>query len=190
MPRDITWNFKVYKFEELSDEAKERALEDNRYVLCVEDYWYDFIYDEADMIGIEIEGFDLYEGYIKIKLNTSVLNSVESAMQWFGESTEEYKLVKSYYDAIMKLADSDEVKEYLEENPDDDPYDAIYNMSLDDRFYDEYINDMKRVFLRMLENEFNYLTSDEAIIEMFEANDYEFFETGKVFNAMEFVLNS
>ena len=32
MPRDITWNFKVYKFEELSDEAKERALEDNRYV--------------------------------------------------------------------------------------------------------------------------------------------------------------
>lgn len=183
MPRDITWNFKVYKFEELSDEAKERALEDNRYVL-VEDYaWYDFIYDEADMIGIEIKEFDLDRRYIKIRLNTSVLNSVESAMQWFGESTEEYKLVKSYYDAIMKLADSDEVKEYLEENPDDDAYDAIYNMSLDDRFYDEYINDMKRVFLRMLENEFNYLTSDEAIIEHFNINDYEFFENGKIFNA-------
>lgn len=183
MPRDITWNFKVYKFGELSDEAKERALEDNRYVL-VEDYaWYDFIYDEADMIGIEIEEFDLDRRYIKIRLNTSVLNSVESAMQWFGESTEEYKLVKSYYDAIMKLADSDEVKEYLEENPDDDAYDAIYNMSLDDRFYDEYINDMKRVFLRMLENEFNYLTSDEAIIEHFNINDYEFFENGKIFNA-------
>jgi len=183
MPRDITWNFKVYKFEELLDEAKERALEDNRYVL-VEDYaWYDSIYDEADMIGIEIKEFDLDRRYIKIRLNTSVLNSVESAMQWFGESTEEYKLVKSYYDAIMKLADSDEVKEYLEENPDDDAYDAIYNMSLDDRFYDEYINDMKRVFLRMLENEFNYLTSDEAIIECFNINDYEFFENGKIFNA-------
>jgi len=176
MPRDITWNFKVYKFEELSDEAKERALEDNRYVL-VEDYaWYDFIYDEADMIGIEIEGFDLYEGYIKIKLNTSVLNSVESAMQWFGESTEEYKLVKSYYDAIMKLADSDEVKEYLEENPDDDAYDAIYNMSLDDRFYNEYISDMKRLFLKMLEDTYDYLISDEAIIKYFDNNDYEFFE--------------
>jgi len=183
MPRDITWNFKVYKFEELSDEAKERALEDNRYVL-VEDYaWYDFIYDEADMIGIEIEGFDLYEGYIKIKLNTSVLNSVESAMQWFGESTEEYKLVKSYYDAIMKLADSDEVKEYLEENPDDDAYDAIYNMSLDDRFYNEYISDMKRLFLKMLEDTYDYLISDEAIIKYFDNNDYEFFENGKVFNA-------
>jgi len=183
MPRDITWNFKVYKFEELSDEAKERVLEDNRYVL-VEDYaWYDFIYDEADMIGIEIEGFDLYEGYIKIKLNTSVLNSVESAMQWFGESTEEYKLVKSYYDAIMKLADSDEVKEYLEENPDDDAYDAIYNMSLDDRFYNEYISDMKRLFLKMLEDTYDYLISDEAIIKYFDNNDYEFFENGKVFNA-------
>ena len=44
--------------------------------------------------------------------------------------------------------------------------------------------------LSILKDEFKYLTSDEAIIEMFEANDYEFFETGKVFNAMEFVLNS
>lgn len=183
MPRDITWNFKVYKFEELSDEAKERALEDNRYVL-VEDYaWYDSIYDEADMIGIEIEEFNLYRRYIKIRLNTSVLNSVESAMQWFGESTEEYKLAKSYYDAIMKLADSDEVKEYLEEDPDDDAYDAIYNLGLSDEFYDEYVNDMKRVFLKMLEDTYDYLISDEAIIEYFDINDYEFFENGKVFNA-------
>ena len=183
MSRDITWNFKVYKFDELSEEVKEKVLDDCRFIMVEYFNWWEFVYHEADMIGIEIEGFDLYKGYIKIKLNTSVLNSVESAMQWFGESTEEYKLVKSYYDEIMKLADSDEVKEYLEENPHDDPYDAIYNMSLDDRFYDEYINDMKRVFLRMLENEFNYLTSDEAIIECFNNNDYEFFENGKIFNA-------
>ena len=188
MVREVT--FKVYQFDELSEEVKEKVLDDCRFIMVEYFNWWEFVNEDAENIGLEIVEFDLNRRYIKIRLNTSVLNSVESAMQWFGESTEEYKLVKSYYDAIMKLADSDEVKEYLEENPDDDAYDAIYNMSLDDRFYDEYINDMKRVFLRMLENEFNYLTSDEAIIEMFEANDYEFFETGKVFNAMEFVLNS
>ena len=188
MVREVT--FKVYQFDELSEEVKEKVLDDCRFIMVEYFNWWGFVYEDAENIGLEIVEFDLNRRYIKIRLNTSVLNSVESAMQWFGESTEEYKLVKSYYDAIMKLADSDEVKEYLEENPDDDAYDAIYNMSLDDRFYDEYINDMKRVFLRMLENEFNYLTSDEAIIEMFEANDCEFFETGKVFNAMEFVLNS
>ena len=186
--REVT--FKVYQFDELSEEVKEKVLDDCRFIMVEYFNWWEFVNEDAENIGLEIVEFDLNRRYIKIRLNTSVLNSVESAMQWFGESTEEYKLVKSYYDAIMKLADSDEVKEYLEENPDDDAYDAIYNMSLDDKFYDEYVNDMKWVFLELLEDEFKYLTSDEAIIEMFEANDYEFFETGKVFNAMEFVLNS
>ena len=186
--REVT--FKVYQFDELSEEVKEKVLDDCRFIMVEYFNWWEFVYEDAENIGLKIVEFDLDRRYIKVRLNTSVLSSVEWAMNYFGKDTKGYKIAKSYYDEIMKLADSDEVKEYLEENPDDDAYDAIYNMSLDDRFYDEYINDMKRVFLRMLENEFNYLTSDEAIIEMFEANDYEFFETGKVFNAMEFVLNS
>lgn len=188
MVREVT--FKLYRFEELDDKVKEKVLEDNCYIL-VEDYtWWDFIYTEAEEIGIKIEGFDLDRRYIKLRLNTSVLSSVEWAMGYFGECTEEYKLAKSYYDEIMKLADCEEVKEYLEEYPEADPYDAIYNLGLSDEFYDEYVNDMKRVFLKMLEDEFNCLISDEAIIEHFNINDYEFFENGKIFYPSEFVLNN
>ena len=188
MVREVT--FKVYQFDELSEEVKEKVLDDNRYVAVDYFDWYCDVYSDAEEIGFKIEEFDLYRKYIKVRLNTSVLSSVEWAMNYFGKDTKGYKIAKSYYDEIMKLADSDEVKEYLEENPDDDAYDAIYNLSLDDLFYDDYVYDMRKVFLKMLEDEFNYLTSDEFIIDMFEANDYEFFETGKVFNAMEFVLNS
>jgi len=178
MVREVT--FKVYKFEELSDEVKEKVLDDNRYIL-VEDYtWWDFIYDEAEEIGIEIEEFDLDRRYIKIRLNTSVLSSVENVLGQWSILAEEYKLVKSYYDEIMKLDSSKEVKEYLEEYPEADPYDAIYDLGLSDVFYDEYVEDMKRIFLRALKNEFNYLTSDEAIIEYFNDNNYEFFENGKI----------
>jgi len=152
--------------------------------------WYCDVYSDAEEIGFKIEEFDLYRKYIKVRLNTSVLDSIEKAMEYFSNDSKPFTIAKSYYDEIMKLKDSEEVKEYLEENPDDDPYDAIYNMSLDDKFYDEYVNDMKWVFLELLEDEFNYLTSDEFIIDMFEANDYDFFETGKVFYEREFVSNN
>ena len=188
MVREVT--FKVYQFDELSEEVKEKVLDDNRYVAVDYFDWYCDVYSDAEEIGFKIEEFDLYRKYIKVRLNTSVLDSIEKAMEYFSNDSKPFTIAKSYYDEIMKLKDSEEVKEYLEENPDDDPYDAIYNMSLDDKFYDEYVNDMKWVFLELLEDEFNYLTSDEFIIDMFEANDYDFFETGKVFYEREFVSNN
>ena len=175
--------FKVYQFDELSEEVKEKILDDCRFIMVEYFNWWGFVYEDAENIGLEIVEFDLDRRYIRMKLKENILSSIEEALNYFNKDSNEYKIVKGYYDEIMKLKDSEEVKEYLKDNPHDDPYDAIYNMSLDDRFYDEYINDMKRVFLRMLENEFNYLTSDEAIIECFNNNDYEFFENGKIFNA-------
>ena len=128
MVREVT--FKLYKFNELSDEVKEKVLDDNRYIMVEYFDWYRDVYSDAEEIGFKIEEFDLDRRYIKVRLNTSVLSSVEWAMNYFGKDTKGYKIAKSYYDEIMKLADSKEVNEYLEENPDDDPYDAIYNMSL------------------------------------------------------------
>jgi len=188
MVREVT--FKVYQFDELSEEVKEKVLDDCRFIMVEYFNWWKFVYEDAENIGLEIVEFDLDRMSIVIKLNTSVLDSIEKAMEYFSNDSKPFTIAKSYYDEIMKLADSDEVKEYLEENPDDDAYDAIYNLSLDDLFYDDYVYDMRKVFLKMLEEEFEYLTSDEAIIEMFEANDYEFFETGKVFYEREFVSNN
>ena len=188
MVREVT--FKVYQFDELSEEVKEKVLDGCRFIMVEYFNWWGFVYEDAENIGLEIVEFDLDRRYIRMKLKENILSSIEEALNLFNKDSNEYKIVKGYYDEIMKLKDSEEVKEYLEEYPEADPYDAIYNLGLSDEFYDEYVNDMKRVFLKMLEDEFNCLISDEAIIEHFNINDYEFFENGKIFYPSEFVLNN
>ena len=188
MVREVT--FKVYQFDELSEEVKEKVLDDCRFIMVEYFNWWEFVYKDAENIGLEIVEFDLDRRYIRMKLKENILSSIEEALNYFNKDSNEYKIAKGYYDEIMKLKDSEEVKEYLKDNPEDDPYDAIYNLNLGEEFEDEYVKDMSRFFLKMLEEEVEYLTSDEAIIKMFEANDYEFFETGKVFYEREFVSNN
>src|ERR1700687_4493128 len=49
---------KLYRFDELTDAAKEKARD--WYREDVLDYdWYDYIYEDAKTIGLKITGFDL-----------------------------------------------------------------------------------------------------------------------------------
>jgi len=180
-------SFKLYKFNELSDEVKKKVLNTHRYALVDGHDWYRSIYDLARKVGFVIESFDLDRWSIKLILCSRVLSSIEEVLKLFGEGSGPYNLAKSYYDKIMKLANSDEVRSYLEEYPGHDVYDAICNLCLDEDFYDMWVKDMKQVFLNLLEDEFSCLTSDAVIIDMFESNSCEFFESGKVFNKSEFV---
>lgn len=59
MPRTI--RKKIYKFEELSDKAKQKVIEDN-YCWNVEHNWWEFVYEDAAQLGIKITGFDLGRG--------------------------------------------------------------------------------------------------------------------------------
>ena len=45
----------------------------------------------------------------------------------------------------------------------------------------ETLRDYARELYKSLEKEYNYLTSEKAIIETIEANDYEFTEDGKIY---------
>jgi len=45
----------------------------------------------------------------------------------------------------------------------------------------EYLRDLMKWLYKTLENEYNYLQSDEAIKETIEANDYDFTENGRLF---------
>lgn len=46
---------------------------------------------------------------------------------------------------------------------------------------EDIINDLDSMFFKLLENEYEYQTSEEAIIETIEANEYEFKEDGTRF---------
>lgn len=52
---------KVYAFDELSDEAKDKAI-NKLYDINVGYEWWDSIYEDARNIGLEIESFDIDRG--------------------------------------------------------------------------------------------------------------------------------
>lgn len=201
-----------YKFNELSSEVKKEVLKRYRYIM-VEDYdWAKDILDYAEGAGFDICEVDINRDYIKLKFKEgeeTVLSSIKKICRNFDKEEEIYKLAKEYYDEIIKYFKEDEeiqefmqaqkcpitildmkIDEFIEHYPDSMLEDIARYWLVDDRYRDAYLRDMGNLFLSVLEDEFNYLISDEFIIDMFEANDYEFFETGKVFNAMEFVLNN
>ncbi len=198
--REVT--FKLYKFNELSDEVKEKVLDDNRYFQVEYFNWWGFVYEDAENIGLEIVEFDLDRRYIRMKLKENILSSIKKICRNFDKEEEIYKLAKEYYDEIIKYFKEDEeiqefmqaqkcpitildmkIDEFIEHYPDSMLEDIARYWLVDDRYRDAYLRDMGNLFLSVLEDEFNYLISDEAIIEYFDNNDYEFFENGKVFNA-------
>ena len=138
---------KVYRFDELADDVKRKVLEAHRFVL-VEDYcWCSHIYDLAKAVGFEIVVFDLEHRCFEAKLKIDMLASIERVLEIFSVGSSPYNVAKSYHDKIMGLADNG---------------------------CDDYVKDMGEEFLKMLELEFDSLTSDESIIDYFYINNYEF----------------
>ena len=202
MVREVT--FKVYQFDELSDVAKERALEDNRCVLVEVYDWIEGTLNYAERAGLKVYEIDINRGYVRLKFEEgmTVLSSIKKICRNFNKEEEIYKLAKEYYDEIIKYFKEDEeiqefmqaqkcpitildmkIDEFIEHYPDSMLEDIARYWLVDNRYDDAYLRDMGNLFLSILEDEFNYLVSDEAIIEYFNNNDYEFFENGKIFNA-------
>ena len=51
----------IYKYDELSDKAKENVLS---YFAELDYGWWEFTYDDAERIGLKITSFDLYRNTI------------------------------------------------------------------------------------------------------------------------------
>ena len=163
--REITKTFKVYKFNELNETAKNKAL---FYFSDINtDYdWWEYIYEEASNLGAEISGFDIgrsndidievsdYESFAREVIKSHGVNCV------------------TYIDACKFLADA---KELLDLDTDDITYEQGHEL---EEKCSEYLNDIKHEYLKMLRDEYEYRSSEEAITESILANEYEFLENG------------
>lgn len=56
-----TKTINLYEFDELSEDAKEKALQ-NLWDINVDHEWWDYIYEDAERIGLKITGFDIDRG--------------------------------------------------------------------------------------------------------------------------------
>jgi len=166
---------KVYQFSELSEKAKEKAIQD-MYDINVYDPWWEFIYEDANDIGLDITGFDL-RGSIDGGFTYDGLHTCLNILDKHGEDTETYKLAKQFNEDRDKL-----VAKYSPNN--NGTVDPEFHGDFDEEECDleeEFRKELLEEYLIILSSEYEYRTSEEAIIEAIEANEYEFTEDGKLF---------
>jgi len=151
-----TVTIKVFPFEELDDEAKQKALE-YFYDLNVSHDWWEHLYDDAESVGLKIEGFDVWRGTIDGGLSVTMEDSISKVLENHGDKANTYATAMQY-----KLTNT------TEENIDE--------------LTSDYQLDMLGHYLSMLKADYDYLTSQEAIADSICANEYEFLEDGTLYN--------
>lgn len=166
----------VYTFSELSEEAKQKAIESYRDINLFYEWW-ESIYEDAKQIGIKITSFDLDRGsYVNAEYLLPFSSVIDKIKENHGQSCETYKIAvqyeKQYNDLVVKYSDGIDTERVSEGNEYEFDQEA-------DELEKEFINDISSEYLSILQNEYEYLWSDEAVIETIEANEYEFTEDGK-----------
>ena len=173
---------KAYQFKELDEQTKKKAIDNYRYVSVEHDNWWDFVKEDLISVGIELRSFDIERGsFAEIHLE-DFYETCELILKSHGENCETYKIAERYikeYDSIKDKMDNLECIE----NDDSDEEHLNKLMQLDKDLEDldeEYQKEFSEEVLSMLRREYEYMTSDEYTIEIFEANEYEFTDQGKL----------
>lgn len=194
-----TIRIKLYKFNELSESAKQKAIE-SLYNINTDYEWYEYTVDEFksnkeffDITNVYFNGFYSqgdgamfeYEGINKDFVKTiidslpisnwkkDVLknctyisgNGKQSGLYYHENSCSHNINIESdngaqYYRNIELLIDS-------------------VSSTIEDAIIEKY-KELAKELYRTLEKEYDYLTSEKAIIETIEANEYEFTQDGKL----------
>jgi hypothetical protein len=180
------------------DEVKEKAIEENRYI-NVDDFsdWYNFVFydwkEKLEKIGfcnpeIYFSGFcsqgdgacfdnDSYHFDLDLLLKNVDLTE---------EEREKIYSLKDDFDLFIKTSDSR--GHYCHENTRYIEIDDFYIEDEEEKFllnkFENLLEDLRfdlcKQIYKDLENEYNYLTSDDAVYETLQANEYYFEENGKI----------
>lgn len=166
---------KLYKFEELSEDIKNKVIE-NQWNLNIDYEWWDSMYEDAERIGLKITEFDLDRGsYAKGKFINNAIDAANKIIIEHGENCETYKTAESYLAEREKLIAAEKAIWDKEENEED--FDPDYDVDYDDINRD-FLYSLLEDYRIMLRKNYDFLTGREAIIETIEANEYEFTENG------------
>jgi hypothetical protein len=174
-----TIEIQLFKFNELSDKAKEKALMEY-YDWNVNFDWWDSVYYDAKNVGITINGFDIDRGnYCEIEFKYDATDICHKIIMEHGENCEIHKIATKFlsdYDELVKKY-SDGVKTNIVT---EDNYEDFDNEDIE--LVSELHRELSEEYLSILRKEYEYLTSEEAIIEALEANEIEFTIDGEIYN--------
>ena len=162
-----TIEIKVYKFEELDKQTKEKVIDNYRYINVEDTFWYECIKDDFNRLGLEIRSFDLDRGsFAEIHIEDFEETS-NNIIDEFGDNVPIQKTAKNYIDEFNKIQANFKEDEDIERELE----------ILDEVYQREYSEDI----LSYLRAEYEYQISDEALDEFFMNNDYDFTTEGKIY---------
>lgn len=159
---------RTYTWKRAPKAVKERALDKNRYVNTEYHEWWEWTYEDAKSIGLEIDSFDCYQHTITGKLTEYPLKVIEKIKELHGPECDTYKLALKQ--EALFVADH-LARRCMDEDDWEEP---------DEDLVKEFKYELLQAYLKILDGEAEYLESDEAIIETFEANDWRVDETGDI----------
>lgn len=186
-----TVEVKIYKYEELSDEAKEKArawFREGSYDCD----WYDSVYELLKdglfhggvpdkfasypyVTSIEVKGFDLYRRSIDVTAEIDYRALLEEHAKAFVGG--------KYTNAMLKLYDAD----YIQYHSGSWHWYGARNCTIFTAFTDtlptakDIAQEIGEEVLSMLQAEADYIESDENVEEGIRCNEYDFTEDGKVY---------
>jgi hypothetical protein len=168
--KTITIN--VFEFNELSDQAKDKARE--WYRSGALDYeWWESVYDDAATIGLEIIGFDLDRNrHCQGRFFHDATEVADLILKNHGDTCDTYKLAEEFWkehDRIVESAERDENGDFANERQLDDKLDDCEK---------EFFRAIREEYSLMLQKEYEYLLSDESVDESILCNGYTFDEYG------------
>jgi hypothetical protein len=173
-----TIEIKLYEFEGLSAEAKENAIANNR-TINVDFDWWDCTCESMKEVGVKIDSFDIYYRTISIIIEDSE-HTARTTIENFGEGMEIVKISKQFIkdrDALVKrLGEGNDIAGYSVKEEFIDEYDEEIEY-----LEEEYRKEMAEEILTWLRDEYEFLQTDESVIEALISNDYEFTEDGTMY---------
>ena len=162
-----TIEIKVYKFEELDKQTREKVIDNYRFINVEDTFWYDFIKDDFNRLGLEIQEFDIgRRNYAKIYID-NFEDTSKNIIEEFGDSVLIKQTAKNYINEYEKIQANFKEDEDIEREVE----------LLDEQYEKEYSEDI----LSYLRSNYDWETSDEAIYQTIEANDYDFTTEGKIY---------
>ena len=180
--REIT--VKAYKFDELSEEAQERALNDLRWV-NVDGDWYEDVYyticTAGKLLGLDIDRIhfdtDLY--CIFDASYEYARGAAKAVKAEFPQNTDLHKIAselqalqkRHFYSLSCAVREARSMNQY-----------SCFRFGEDYECEDlgDIIDDFAHWARILLRDEYEWLTSDEAVKEIIIINEYEFDEAGNL----------
>jgi len=170
-----TISINLYSFSELSEESQEKVL-NSLFDINTDHKWWESTYEDAANIGLKITSFDLDRSrHAEVGFTISAAEIAANILKNHGEGCETYKTAESFLEEHTPI-----FSDYMDEDSENYESSELENKLQD--LESDFLSSLLEDYSLILQHEYEYLTSKEAILETIKANEYTFEENGKMRN--------